>query len=475
MTKNPFHKRSIIISIPLVWGVRNVINSHLLELLGKNFNVFLAVPQIGIHDIVKLGIPEENVINLTIPKTTRFLRLAILSLKDAHRRYKSTESDYIFTEWNNQIQQDTDLKRKLSKCILSPIVNTKIGFNLIEEFLQHQYSAQLNHDIKTKIKIIHPVAALSTSYVSNWEWPLFNYLQDLHIPTATHILSFDNLTSRGYLPLGRFDQYYTWQQSMSDELTSFFRINPEKIKITGTPQFDFHILPSFHWDRKKTSAKLGIDSNRPYIAYCANSYKHTPSEPQLIAFLIKSLRDVEQFENFQWVIRIHPMDQFKRWESFFLNDPNVIISHPWSREDKLSYWSTPNDDDIALLSNTLRYAVATVTVASTSALDSCVTNTPVICVGFHPNKGSAEDRYYHDVHFSHHYEPIISSGAVSFVKDIEEFITAMIDAIEHPKQRSKNREELRSQLCGLVDGKAANRIAEEFSQLAKQSEKKEPI
>lgn len=469
------NKPSIIVSIPLVWGIRNVINSGLLDLLKNEFTVFFAVPPSGVQDVIKIGISEENIIRLTIPNTTRLLRLAIFMLKKAHGRKKSTKSDKIFRDWYKQNQSETDIKRNVLFHILDPIVNTKNGFKLIEKIIQNQYSFQLKRDTKAKIKKIQPVAAFSTSYVSSWEWPLFNYLQDLHVPTATHILSFDNLTSRGYFPLGRFDHYYTWQQSMSDELRHYFGIKPEKIKITGTPQFDFHILPSFHWSRKKTNQELGIDPTKPYIVYCANHHKHTPGEPQLISFLINTLKELEEFKGFQWVIRIHPMDHFKRWESFNKENPNIIISHPWNREDNLSYWGTPSKDEIALLSNTLRYAVATVTVASTVALDSCVTNTPIICVGFHPNKDSAEDHYYHDVHFSHHYEPIVLSEAVSYVQNIEEFVEAMTMAVENPNKKIKAREVLKSQICGIVDGKSANRISEEFSGLVSQYKKEKPL
>jgi len=460
---------AIIISTPLVWGVRNVINSGVYTLLQGEFDVYLAVPPEGHRSLVEIGVAEDRIIPLYTTPSNRIFSIINLLLKTAHQQFKGTDSDQIFAKWYGKEQRNASLLKDVVIPHAAKLFKNPERFAWLSNIYCKHSKRSLPKNILNQLLSIKPAAALSTSSVVNWDWPLFNVLQDAGIPTATHILSFDNLTSRGYFPMRKFDRYFTWQQAMSDELVYFFGIDPDKITITGTPQFDFHILPSCFWNRGKTSSKLGIDPDKPYIVYCANHHKHTPGELQLITLLIESLRAMDYFKNFQWVIRLHPMDQFKRWESFFVDDPNVIISRPWKREDHLAYWGTPTNDEIALLSNTLRYAAARVTVASTVALDSCVTDTPIICVGFHPDKGSAEDNYYHDVHFSHHYEPIISSGAVSFVQNVEEFIGAMYAAVDNPKGKSTDRQKLKRQICGTVDGKAAYRVAEEISRLAYQS------
>ena len=456
-------KRAILISIPLVWGIRNAINSRMIDLLTDEINIFVAVPPAGVQSMSTLGFLPENVLSLCIPDSNRLSRIILQTLKNVHKVHKSTLSDRIFSEWFGSNQK---LPRKTILALTCRTFENPTRFVWLEKYFLKRMAAQVPSELAAQVARIKPVAALSTSYVMNWEWPLFKLLQDKKVPTATHILSFDNFSSRGYFPITGFDQYYTWQQRMSEELTYFFGINRERIKITGTPQFDFHVLPEFHCDRHKTTTMLGIDPERPYLAYCANHLSHTPHEPELIRFLISTLKGTQNYKNYQWVIRLHPMDQYKRWEKLFSSDPDVVINHPWSRDDSNAYWALPTNEELALLSNTLRHAVATITMASTTALDSCVVDTPVICVGFHPNLGSLEDRYYREVHYSHHYEPIIKSGAVSLSRSKDEFIIALDETVNQRFIRSAERKALVSQLCGLVDGKAAHRIVESLVTLA---------
>lgn len=462
-------KPAIIISIPLVWGVRNVVNSGLYDLLETECDVYIATPPSGVQDMIGLGLPQDRVINLPIPKSTRIIRILSKGLKENHYIMKSVLSRKIFTRFRKSDKIDEKFERKIISSFLNPLLKSKQGYNFFVKLFENQFSSQINKDFIRKINAIQPAAALSTSYVHYWEWPLFNYLQNKKIPTATHILSFDNLTSRGFYPFERFDHYYTWQQDMSDQLRNFYKISQSKIKITGTPQFDFHVSPSLKWDKNKTASKLGIDPTKPYIAYCANHYAHTPGESQLISVLIEKVREIDRFKDFQWVIRIHPLDDYSRWNSIFSVYPNVVISLPWNQNDNSSKWSVPNNDDLALLSNTLRHACCTVTIASTSALDSCVVDTPIICLGFHPDKGSEEDQYYHDVHYTFHYKPIVQSGAVDFVSNIEEFLDAFDVIVANPSMKRKEREKLKNHLCGEVDGNSANRIAEQFLSLVRQN------
>ncbi len=455
-------KQKIIVSIPLVWGIRNVFNSGLIGLLENELEIYVAVPAANRQSVIGLGFPDERILSLCIPKSDRFNRNLLSLLKNAHKNHKSTVSDQIFSDWRGRNQNS--IRNKINT-VSSRVFGKPSQFAWLENIYLKRMIAQVPAEMVAQIARIHPAAGLSTSYVANWEWPLFTLLQKMGVPTATHILSFDNLTSRGYFPMTRFDRYYTWQQDMGMELTRYFGIEPERIQITGTPQFDFHILPNFSWDRPKTASMLGIDPEQPYLAYCANHLIHTPGEPKLINQLIKTVRATERFHHYQWVIRLHPMDQYERWESLFATVPGVVISHPWNHKDKISYWGVPNDDELALLGNTLRHASAAITMASTVALDSCVVDTPIICVGFHPDRGSAEDRYYHQVHFSHHYAPIISSGAVAFVSNEQEFCTSLTAAVDHPQEKGENCKMLVEMICGRVDGKLAWRLAEAVKSL----------
>ncbi len=286
------------------------------------------------------------------------------------------------------------------------------------------------------------------------------------IPTATHVLSFDNLTSRGYIPLRHFSRFFVWQETMASELTEFYDIGSNQLTITGTPQFDFHVRPEFRWSRAKTLAALALPTDRPYFVYCANHFGLTPSEPGLVAELLTSVGQDPRFRNHQWVLRLHPMDEYSRWAVIEQRFPNVVVSRPWKHKSESRFWGIPSSDEVALLGNTLRHADATLTIASTTALDSAVVDTPVVCVGFHPTADPWEQRFYHDVHYSQHYRPLMESGATPIATNMDSLRALLAAAVNEPKSLRRERAALVRRLCGAVDGNAAERIAQGMFALA---------
>jgi len=63
--------------------------------------------------------------------------------------------------------------------------------------------------------------------------------QDLGIPTATFIFSWDNLPKA--TTLVETDYYFVWSEHMKKEVLMYCPYVPaEKILVTGTPQFESH-------------------------------------------------------------------------------------------------------------------------------------------------------------------------------------------------------------------------------------------
>jgi hypothetical protein len=303
------------------------------------------------------------------------------------------------------------------------------------------------------------VAALSTSFVIDWERGLFQAMQHLGIPTLAHVLSFDNLTSRGYIPVAGYDRFLVWNSGMADELHRFYDIDPSRITVTGTPQFDFHVDPRYRWPREETVRRLGLDPGRPYLVYCANHRGITPNEPDLVDHILRVAAADPILSGYDWVVRVHPLDRYSRWTRLQERTPRLRLDHPWKRDDVTAHWALPTAEEVAHLGNTLRHAAGVVTVASTIALDSAIVDTPVVGVGFHPAATAMESQFYHDAHWSHHYRPISESGAVPIAGDLTELVTLLREAVTSPNARRAARRDLAERMCGPVDGGAADRIA----------------
>jgi hypothetical protein len=185
----------------------------------------------------------------------------------------------------------------------------------------------------------------------------------------------------------------------------------------------------------------------------------------LVAAILRETSGDARFCRHQWVFRLHPLDDYKRWEPLAQQYENVRLSQPWSQGRQAAYWAAPTNDELARLANTLRYADATLTMGSSTALDSAVVDTPIVCLGFHPRTGSAEDTFYRTSHFSHHYRPIMESGAAPLAKNMPELLQYLGEAVANRGALHEARVRLVTRVCGRVDGQAANRIAETLLQL----------
>ena len=191
--------------------------------------------------------------------------------------------------------------------------------------------------------------------------------------------------------------------------------------------------------KTETYTKLGLQENDNYILYCANHVNISPNEPALLETILSKFSQDAKLSNYKIVMRLHPMDDYERWNILLQKHPNIILSLPWSHDDKNAiFWGNPNLNDLKLFSNTLRYASIMLNIASTVSIDAAICNTPIVCVGFHPNN-KKESVFYNEVHFSEHYLPIMNTNAVPLATSIENLLVLMKENITYPEKLNAER------------------------------------
>jgi CDP-Glycerol:Poly(glycerophosphate) glycerophosphotransferase len=448
-------RSKIIISIPLVWGIRNFILTGITQELERRFEIFYAIPEIGKAYMVRSGISVEQLIILKSQKYTALQRWCSLILHKSHRKRFPTASDEVFKPLIEPAKQGL---RSYLVDSAALIFRWLFFYKLLERFEQFLYMQRIDTELEAQVKSIHPVFAISTSYVVNTEWSLFRLLHARKIKIITHILSFDNLTSRGYLPIKIFDNFLVWNVKMARELKAIYAIPDSKITITGTPQFDFHTHPQYLKSREWTQAQLGIEGG-DYILYCANHYALTPDEPQLVKQIITALKGNPVLSSYQVVLRLHPMDDYERWNNLLADFPSVQVSYPWAHHDGQNlFWGEPSTEDLVLFSNTLRYCSLVLNIASTISIDAAILDKPVVCVGFSSDASNSFNSLYHNFHYSDHYASIMKTGATPLSVDLESLIKLSIQALKHPHQLATKRKQMVELLCGITDGRSSERI-----------------
>lgn len=448
-------KRNIIISIPLVWGIRNFVLSGIAQSLVKEYKIFYAIPEVGKGYMKRLGVSEDSLIILKSQQYTRLQRWCSSILHKSHRKRFPTASDVVFKPI---IEPAKKTLRHHIINVASIIFKRPIFYNLLERVEQFLFMQRIDLELEKRVEAINPIFAISTSYVVNTEWSLFRLLHARQVKIVTHILSFDNLTSRGYLPIKFFDKFLVWNAKMARELRTIYNIPDEQISITGTPQFDFHANPqylkSFDW----TTSQLGIEQ-KPYLLYCANHYALTPDEPKLVEQIVTALQQNSILQPYTIVLRLHPMDDYGRWASLLNDFPMVRVSYPWAHldEDNL-YWGEPSVDDLVLFSNTLRYCSLVFNIASTISIDAAILDRPVVCVGFSSDPANSLNSLYYNFHYSDHYASIMKIGATPISADLKSLIELSLVAIHQPQNLADKRKEMVEFLCGEIDGQSSEKI-----------------
>jgi len=215
------------------------------------------------------------------------------------------------------------------------------------------------------------------------------------------------------------------------------------IHITGTPQFDFHKQVEFYLNLNDVQSSIGLESNQKYIVYCSNHYFHTPNEPELVEDIICSLSVDSKLKDYRLVLRLHPLDDYARWDELIKNNlGKVILSIPWKHpnKDNTSIGLVSKGDLITFV-NLLKYASVILNIASTITIDAAMVNTPSICIGFHSNN-KLESKCYYDYHFSEHFKKIIEFESSPIVLNMESLIEHILSSVEFPELLENSRKKL---------------------------------
>ena len=437
-------KQNIVVTLPLVWGVRNFILTGLHDIVEQKYNVYYCVPSVAAESLLRYGISRNNII-INKPVTKSYLQKRMdVVLKKIHNSLHPTKSFNIFQQHNTNSFSSRSLKLSVIKLLETTLVvlcSNKPLFKLLTMIQNYLFDRKINSEFITLLKTLDAKFIFSTSSVVESEWTVLRVMQNLGVPIYAHVLSFDNITSRGYIPIDYFNIYMVWNERMKQELLEFYAISPKKIYITGTPQFDYHVNSKYLLSENDTKLKLGV-GNVPYIIYCANHYKLTPLEPELFTSIVKSFQQDEVLKYYDIVLRLHPMDQYERWNRVLGKFSNVRINYAWPHAEGVPVsWGEPALEEVTLFSNALRYAKVVLNIASTIAVDAAITDTPSVCIAYHPTNTDEGEKYL-SYHYSDHYEYITNLGSSPLALNNSELVSLIKQSINTPAKLKENRRRL---------------------------------
>jgi len=465
--KSVSSRPNLAVLMPLVFGLRNVVHTGIVERLANaGVAVHLLLREFDPCLLDRLEYadfrPATSCQALLLPprkwtvKGRSFLRAVIGS---AFGRRNHIGSYPVYRRWKERnYTSGQRLKAQIEECLGTLVQPAPIFFRLYS-FYNTLY--RLEYDlapVREQLQALAPALVWSTVNVdSSFERAYVLAARDLQIPIVNSILSFDNLTSKPAHLV--YDYYLVWNQRMKDQLLQFYpQVTGNQVTITGTPQFDFHRRPEFLWSREETLACLGLPFKASYFLYATGHHTLTPAEPTLVASLAKRMCEDDMLKDYWLVVRTHPLDDWDRWNGIVDSSDRLVLSPAWDTTPNAEGWALSTHDDQARLVSTLAHTEACLNIASTITLDAAILDRPVIGIRFE-HEHDAPGEILYEEYDADHYRPLVESGGLRLAHTWTELMDLMRQAISRPEQDREARARMVAQECGVVDGRAAERVA----------------
>lgn len=283
--------------------------------------------------------------------------------------------------------------------------------------------------------------------------------QDLGIPTATFIFSWDNLPKATMVV--ETDYYFVWSEYMKKELMYYYPyIKENQIVITGSPQFEPH------YDSKRIISKelffetFSLDPNKKYICYSGDDVTTCPDDPQYLNDVASAVLKLnKKGYNFGVVFRRCPVDFSGRFDEVLEKNKDIIKSIEPKWEAMGEGWNTilPTQADLDLQINTICHTEMVINLGSSMVFDYVTHQKPCAYINYDVKQKVLKDwsvsKIYNFVHFRSmpnkdtvlwinnpkDIEAIIEKGLAN-PKDIIENAQKWFEVInQHPAQEASKR------------------------------------
>jgi hypothetical protein len=315
-------------------------------------------------------------------------------------------------------------------------------------------------EIQEQMDRLRPDAALSlTPFLANEEMAL-RVCEHRGIPLVTSVLSFDNITTRGWWPV-HFDRYLVWNRYNANELLRGYPdVNAEQLRIVGSPQFDFYWKPEFCWDEGEWRRQLSLPPARPVILFGGGHFRCAPQEPCFLQQIDAAISRDEIPGNPIILFRGHPVDDIKRWMPVLSEAKNVVYDDP-SPKGRPTGYANMSRWDIQKLASCLFHSRVHVSVASTMAIDGAIFDRPQVGPAYDDRPRRKFDKACRELYDHEHFLPITLSGGIEVAYNRDELVRAVRSGLEDPGRLKEQRKKLVREVCTYDDGRSAERVARE--------------
>jgi len=275
----------------------------------------------------------------------------------------------------------------------------------------------------------------------------------------TSILSFDNITKRGWMPV-EYDLYMIWNEHNKRQLNRIYPFtNNKPVYVIGAAQFDFYfkeeyLLPVDEW---KKITGIPAMCSRKIILYAGGPEPLFPNEPLYLKDINEAINKGLIKDNPLVLFRCHPIDKIDRWKEITGSSKNIVFDDSWTGKENLWY-ANITVKDIKKLCSTLAYTDVHINLCSTMTVDGSAFNKPQIGPAYvtHDIKGS---NLLEKMYSQEHFVPVINTNGLHLARSAKEMIQLINQALQTPQDNNNINEAILKNIITYSDGRTTERLA----------------
>jgi len=452
-------KRSKTIAIPIFFGMtlRNVMRTELAErLLAEGHRLVLVTPLAHDPEFVREFDSEQTPV---YPAYLYHPGWLSRRLRDAEwAAFQNLSPRHAALTKQEELRRRSARRHWFKHAFLPRVVGRSTS--RLRALMAMSLRLHPVHPYRELMERYRPDLLLSTHCFLWHEVPLLAACRAYGVPMISFIHSWDNLTTKGNMPV-RFRGLLVWNDIIKQEVLRYYphdAYREDEIHVVGIPQFDYYLDPARRRTRETFCRAMGLDPAKKLITYTTAPERISPHEHLLVERLGELMRDGRFRDPVNLLVRLHPYDRPQRYEGVVTD--GIVFDRPGRFTDVLGDKWYASREDMDRYADTLAHSDVLLNVTSTTTIDSCAFDTPVVNIAIDPrplrHPRESIKRYYD----YEHYRVIVATGGVSVAGTWDELIAQVDRYLADPTLDRAGRQRIVAQQAWRLDGQSGRRAAE---------------
>lgn len=370
--------KKIFVLLPDGIGLRNFAYTNFYKIgLEKEFDITFwnATP----FDLSVLGFKEIKIVNPKTHPLTDFYKNAQIQI-ELNENIKRA-NDNVYDSYRFPFSGKT-FKDRIKKTYIRWLIfthNSQKGLNRIKgKISQNERKTKGYFDSLATLQAEKPAMVFCTNQrVILAKAPILA-AQDLGIPTATFIFSWDNLPKG--VKIVDTDYYIVWSEHMKHELQYYYPyIGEDQIFVTGSPQFEPHFDPLLLLSKETFFKNYQLDIAKKYICFSGDDTTTSPNDPQYLNNVAQAINILNaKGYNLGIIFRRCPVDFSNRYDAVLEAHKTTIVSIQPQWEKVGESWNAilPTKKDLELQMNTIYHSELVINLGSSMVFDYAAFSKP---------------------------------------------------------------------------------------------------